>query len=109
GSDTMPAYSASKGAVVMLTRSLARTEAAAGIRVNCVCPGSIETPMLEATFAAASDMQQRALREAAFLARHPLGRFGKAEEVAATVLFLLSGAASFVTGVALPVDGGRLA
>ena len=109
GSDTMPAYSASKGAVVMLTRSLARAEAAAGIRVNCVCPGSIETPMLEATFAAAADAEQRALREAAFRARHPLGRFGKANEVAATVLFLLSGAASFITGVALPVDGGRLA
>src|SRR3978361_2054640 len=61
GSDTMPAYSASKGAVVMLTRSLARAEAAAGIRVNCVCPGSIETPMLEATFAAAADAEQRAL------------------------------------------------
>jgi NAD(P)-dependent dehydrogenase (short-subunit alcohol dehydrogenase family) len=109
GSETMPAYSASKGAVVMLTRSLARTEAAFGIRVNCVCPGSIETPMLEATFAAATDPQARALREAAFLARHPLGRFGKAQEVASTVVFLLSGAASFITGVALPVDGGRLA
>ncbi len=109
GSETMPAYSASKGAVVMLTRSAARTEAAAGIRINCVCPGSIETPMLEATFAAASSSEERALREAAFRARHPLGRFGKAEEVAATVLFLLSDAASFITGAALPVDGGRLA
>jgi NAD(P)-dependent dehydrogenase (short-subunit alcohol dehydrogenase family) len=109
GSETMPAYSASKGAVVMLTRSAARSEAPYGIRVNCVCPGSIETPMLEATFAAAESPDIRAAREAAFKARHPLGRFGQANEVAAAVLYLLSDAASFVTGVALPVDGGRLA
>ena len=109
GSETMPAYSASKGAVVMLTRSAARTEAPYGIRVNCVCPGSIETPMLEATFASAGSPEERAQREAVFKARHPLGRFGKAHEVASTVLFLLSEAASFVTGAAVPVDGGRLA
>ncbi|MBK1659434.1 SDR family NAD(P)-dependent oxidoreductase [Paracraurococcus ruber] len=109
GSATLPAYSASKGAVVMLTKSLALTHAAENIRVNCVCPGSIETPMLEATFAAAGDSEARAAREAAFRARHPMGRFGTAEEVAGTVLFLLSDAAGFVTGVALPVDGGRLA
>ena len=109
GSATLPSYSASKGAVVMLTRSLAVAHAPEGIRVNCVCPGSIETPMLEATFASAGDEGARAMREAAFRARHPLGRFGKAEEVAETVLFLLSEAAGFITGVALPVDGGRLA
>ncbi|MFZ4407451.1 MAG: SDR family NAD(P)-dependent oxidoreductase [Paracraurococcus sp.] len=109
GSATLPAYSASKGAVLMLTKSLALTHAAEGIRVNCVCPGSIETPMLEATFASAGDAAARAAREAAFRARHPMGRFGHAEEVAETVLFLLSPAAGFITGVALPVDGGRLA
>jgi NAD(P)-dependent dehydrogenase (short-subunit alcohol dehydrogenase family) len=109
GSETMPAYSASKGAVVMLTRSAARSEAHYGIRINCVCPGSIHTPMLEATFAAADDLQARAAREAAFKARHPLGRFGEADEVASAVTFLLSDAASFITGAALPVDGGRLA
>ncbi|SDB71126.1 SDR family NAD(P)-dependent oxidoreductase [Belnapia rosea] len=109
GSPTMPAYSASKGAVVMLTRSLAVAHAGEGIRVNCVCPGSIETPMLEETFASAGDPEARAMREAIFRARHPIGRFGRAEEVADTVLFLLSEAAGFVTGVALPVDGGRLA
>ena len=109
GSATLPAYSASKGAVVMLTRSLALSHAAEGIRVNCVCPGSIETPMLEATFAAAGDPAARAAREAAFRARHPMLRFGKAEEVSETVLFLLSPAAGFITGVALPVDGGRRA
>jgi NAD(P)-dependent dehydrogenase (short-subunit alcohol dehydrogenase family) len=109
GSATLPAYSASKGAVVMLTKSLALTHAAEGIRVNCVCPGSIETPMLEATFAAAGDAAARAGREAAFRARHPMGRFGTAEEVAETVLFLLSDAAGFIPGTAIPVDGGRLA
>ena len=91
------------------TRSLALSHAAEGIRVNCVCPGSIETPMLDATFAAAGDPAARASREAAFRARHPMLRFGKAEEVSETVLFLLSPAAGFITGVALPVDGGRLA
>ncbi len=109
GSPTMPAYSASKGAVVLLTRSLAVAHAAEGIRVNCVCPGSIETPMLEETFASAGDPAARAVREAVFRARHPLGRFGRAQEVADAVLYLLSAEASFVTGVALPVDGGRLA
>ena len=109
GSPTMPAYSASKGAVVLLTRSLAVAHAAEGIRVNCVCPGSIETPMLEETFASAGDPAARAAREALFRARHPIGRFGRAEEVADAVLFLLSAEAGFVTGVALPVDGGRLA
>lgn len=109
GSATMPAYSATKGAVVLLTRSLAAAHAAEGIRVNAVCPGSIETPMLAETFAAAGDAAARAAREAAFRARHPIGRFGQAEEVAAAVLFLLSDAAAFVTGVALPVDGGSLA
>jgi NAD(P)-dependent dehydrogenase (short-subunit alcohol dehydrogenase family) len=109
GSPALPAYSASKAAVVMMSRSLARAEALAGIRVNCVCPGSIETPMLELTFASAGSPEARARRETEFRARHPLGRFGRAEEVAAAVLYLLSDEAGFTTGVALPVDGGRLA
>jgi len=109
GSPTLPAYSASKGAVVMLTKSLALAHAGEGIRVNCVCPGSIETPMLADTFAQAGDAMAQAARAAAYRARHPLGRFGEPDEVAAAVLFLLSDEAGFVTGVALPVDGGRLA
>jgi NAD(P)-dependent dehydrogenase (short-subunit alcohol dehydrogenase family) len=109
GSAQLQTYSATKGAVVMLSRSLALAHGPEGIRVNCVCPGSIETPMLAATFDAAGNGQDRARRVEQFLARYPLRRFGQAEEVAEATLFLLSDQASFLTGVALPVDGGRLA
>jgi NAD(P)-dependent dehydrogenase (short-subunit alcohol dehydrogenase family) len=109
GNPTMPTYSASKGAVVLLTRSLAVSHVTQGIRANCVCPGPIETPMLRDTFAQAGDAAAVAARETAFRARNPMGRFGTVEEVAESVLFLLSDAASYITGVALPVDGGKLA
>jgi len=109
GSQILGPYSASKGAVVLMTRSLAHSLAPDHIRANCVCPGSIETPMLEATFASAGDAAARTARAAAMKARHPVGRFGKPDEVAAAVLFLASDEASFMTGVAMPVDGGRLA
>lgn len=109
GSAALGPYSASKGAVVMLTRSLAVVHAAEGIRANCVCPGSIETPMLEATFGAAGDMRERQEREAQYLRRIPAGRFGRAAEITEAALFLASADASYLTGVALPVDGGRLA
>lgn len=109
GNTTFPAYSASKGAIVLLTRSLAASHAGHGIRANSVCPGPIETPMLRGTFAAAGDATAAAEREAIFKARNPMGRFGTAEEIADTALFLLSNAASYINGVALPVDGGRLA
>jgi len=107
GNATFPAYSASKGAVVLMTRSVAACHTAQGIRANCVCPGPIETPMLRETFAAAGE--GAAEREAFFRARNPMARFGTPEEVRAAVLFLLSDAASYINGVALPVDGGRLA
>lgn len=107
GNATFPAYSASKGAVVLMTRSIAASHTAQGIRANCVCPGPIDTPMLRETFAAAGD--SAAEREAFFRARNPMGRFGRPDEVSAAVIFLLSDAASYVNGVALPVDGGRLA
>ena len=109
GSAVLGPYSASKGAVVLMTRSLARAPAGEKIRVNCVCPGSIETPMLDATVASAGSADQVDARRSAFQAKHPLGRFGTAAEVAEAVLFLASDAASYLTGVALPVDGGRLA
>ncbi|MFN6999752.1 MAG: SDR family NAD(P)-dependent oxidoreductase, partial [Elioraea tepidiphila] len=88
---------------------LAVSHVTQGIRANCVCPGPIETPMLRDTFAQAGDAAAAAAREAAFRARNPMGRFGTVDEVAESVLFLLSDAASYITGVALPVDGGKLA
>jgi NAD(P)-dependent dehydrogenase (short-subunit alcohol dehydrogenase family) len=109
GSAVLGPYSASKGAVVLMTRSLALAHAAERIRVNCVCPGSVETPMLDATFASAGSPAEVEARRIAFQAKHPLGRFGTTGEVAEAVLFLASDAASYLTGVALPVDGGRLA
>ena len=97
------AYAASKHGVVGLTKAAALENAQQGIRVNAVCPGFIETPMVEQIFA------QRPEQEQQVLAAHPLGRLGQPNEVAETVVWLCSAAASFVTGHALPVDGGYVA
>ncbi len=107
GNPVFPAYAASKGAVVLMTRSLVTGHTATGIRANTICPGPIETPMLRASFSAAGN--RAAEREEYTRARNPMGRFGTPQEVSAAVLFLLSDAASYINGVALPVDGGRLA
>jgi NAD(P)-dependent dehydrogenase (short-subunit alcohol dehydrogenase family) len=98
----IPIYTASKFAVVGLTRSVALEFAAKGVRVNAVCPAIIETEMAEKV------VQNNELR-ARFMALHPIGRFGQSEEVAAAVLYLCSPGAAFITGAALPVDGGVLA
>lgn len=105
GSARLGAYAASKAAVVSMTRSLARSLAVRGIRVNAVCPGSISGPMFERTL----DPAQADADRAAMLAIHPLGRLGEPVEVADAVVFLASPQASYCTGVLLPVDGGRLA
>jgi NAD(P)-dependent dehydrogenase (short-subunit alcohol dehydrogenase family) len=94
-----PIYSASKAAVIAMGKSVALEFAAKGLRINAICPAIIETDM---TQQARSDDQSRAF----LLSRHPVGRFGQSEEVAAAVLYLCSSQASFVTGVALPIDGG---
>lgn len=94
-----PAYTATKGALVALTRNMALDYAAQGIRVNCICPGFARTGLTEAIF---QDPERRAKIEA----MHPLGRMGEADEIGKAALFLLSEDASFITGVALPVDGG---
>ncbi len=96
------AYNASKGAVVLLTRNMAMDYARKGIRVNAVCPGFIETPMFDAVWSMGGLEEVKARIEDA----HQLGRFGKPEEIANAALFLASDESSFVTGHALPVDGG---
>lgn len=98
------AYSASKGGIVSLTMALALELVGERIRVNCVCPGAIDTPILEAIIARAPD--PAAFRQA-LAARHPMDRIGSPEEVAATIAFLASDDAAYMTGLALPVDGGR--
>ena len=100
------AYAASKGGVVSLTMSLALDHAADNIRVNCICPGSVHTPMVQAFYAQTSDPE--AARQAR-IALHPLGRDGMPEGIAATIAFLASADASFMTGQAIAVDGGRSA
>jgi len=109
GSPRLSVYSASKGAVTMLTRSLAKNHAVENIRVNCVCPGTIDTAMAYASISQAGDAAAQADAEAFQKAQHPMNRFGTADEVASAVLYLLSDAAGFTTGVALPIDGGRVA
>ena len=101
-------YCASKGGVVLLTKSLAVEWAQQGIRVNCVCPGVIRTPILDPFLDQAKalfgDSAEAAWERMGQM--HPIGRVGEPEEVARGVMFLASDEASFVTGVALPVDGG---
>lgn len=101
GAAHAPAYAASKGAVVQLTKSLAREYASQNIRVNAVTPGWIKTRITEPVYTDPA-------RSAPIVARTPLGRWGEPRDVAGPVLFLCSEAAAFVTGVALPIDGGYL-
>jgi NAD(P)-dependent dehydrogenase (short-subunit alcohol dehydrogenase family) len=98
-----PVYVASKGAVVQLARALALDWAPELIRVNAVCPGIVDTPMLRYFIEGLPD-QDAAWKE--HVEAQPLGRLARPEECAAGVLFLASETASFITGVALPIDGG---
>lgn len=111
GSIQSPVYSATKFAVVGLTKSLALKFASDGIRVNAVCPGPVETPFLQASLMrqAIGDSGGGSTLESKMLAAVPMGRFGKVEEIAEAALWLASDASAFVTGVALPVDGGLTA
>lgn len=99
----LAAYCASKAAVVNLTRAMALDYARENLRVNCVCPGSVDTEMIRAAWRAYGDQEQAARLWAA---KHPVGRIATPEEVARVVLFLASDDASFITGAAIPVDGG---
>lgn len=104
GNVNLAAYSAAKGGVVALTRALAKELAPFGIRVNAICPGTIATPMTDEYLATADDPADL---QATLVLKHPLGRLASADEVARAALFLASDDGSFITGVALPVDGGR--
>jgi NAD(P)-dependent dehydrogenase (short-subunit alcohol dehydrogenase family) len=101
GGGLVPAYSASKGGIAQLTKSLAIAWAKDGIRVNAVAPGWIDTPLTR-------PLVEDAARSAAILGRTPLGRWGTPEDICGPVMFLASSAAAFVTGIVLPVDGGYL-
>lgn len=96
------AYSSTKGAVVALTRNMALDYAPLGIRVNCICPGFVRTPLISAIL---SDE----VRLAKLTALHPLGRLGEPADVVNAVLFLASEEASWITGQCLGVDGGLTA
>ena len=97
------AYAASKAAIINLTRSMALDHAGEGIRVNAVCPGSVDTDMIRSAWQQFGDVEQA---QRLWAEKHPLGRIATAEEIGRAIMFLASDDASFITGAALPVDGG---
>jgi len=106
GGDKAVAYCASKGGVVLLTKAMAIDHGRQGVRVNCICPGDVDTPMLT------EDARRRGLEWETYLAgceNRPLGRIGTPDEIAKGVLFLASDDSSFMTGATLVVDGGGTA
>jgi len=103
GFPNLPAYTASKGGIVQLTRTAALEYAQSGIRVNALCPGVIHTPMVDRI------TNRDPETEAQFTAMEPIGRMGAPEEMAEAALWLCSDAASFVTGHPLVADGGMVA
>lgn len=111
GSPMSAAYNASKGAVLLLTKCMALDFGRYGIRVNCTCPGVIETQMADdlLTYRSLGDDDRKQALLETYEERHVVGRLGKPEEVAKVVLFLASDESSFVTGAAWPVDGGLTA
>ena len=102
------AYSASKAAVIGLTRSVAADYVTRGIRCNAICPGTVESPSLRQRIAAQAQAEGRSEEEvyAAFVSRQPIGRIGKTEEIAQLALYLASDASSYTTGTVQIIDGG---
>ena len=107
-SPASPTYSVSKAGLIMLTRCLAYYLAKDNIRVNCICPGIVETPLWPAFMTRNPEMKPEVL-EKYYVERRAIKRFGTAEEMAQAAFFLVSPQASWITGVALPVDGGGAA
>lgn len=103
-SSSFLAYTSSKAAVINFSRSLALETAEAGIRVNSICPGAIDTPLLQRQFADGKKGPQGTMQD--LVSMHPLGRLGRPEEIAGPILFLCSEDSSFMTGSTLVVDGG---
>ena len=101
GGGLVPGYSASKGGVAQLTKSLAIAYASDGIRVNAIAPGWVDTPLT-------TPLREDPARNAAILARTPLGRWAVPDDIAGAVVFLCSPAARFITGAVVPIDGGYL-
>jgi len=102
GARNRVAYAGSKGAVLAMSRAMALDHATEKIRVNCICPGIVETEMVAAFSMDANARQQR-------IAMHPVGRFGKPEDIAGLAVFLASDEAAWITGAGFPVDGGYTA
>jgi NAD(P)-dependent dehydrogenase (short-subunit alcohol dehydrogenase family) len=98
------AYSASKGGIAAMTRTLAVDHAHENIRVNAVCPGSVETPLFEKVLIDSGDYDAARRKSAA---KHPMGRIGTPEEIADVIVFLCGPGARFITGQSISVDGGR--
>ncbi len=103
GFEKFSAYCASKGAIIQLTKAMALEYARYGIRINCVCPGAIDTPMVERELAHFEDPAEIRRK---IIIDHPIGRIGRPEEVAEVVLFLATERSSFIIGESLVVDGG---
>jgi NAD(P)-dependent dehydrogenase (short-subunit alcohol dehydrogenase family) len=103
-----PSYSISKACVIMMTRNLAIYLAKDNIRVNCICPGAIETPQFP-VFLTRNPEDNFEKNYAMLKARRPIKRMGKPEDIAEAALFLVSEEASFITGITMPVDGGSMA